>query len=223
MIRAGLFLICFVLTFALVPLVSSQAQPARPQDLQLTCDVDNARLLFQWGAVEGAQHYKHRLYIRGKRMLQGRTTETSVRLLLGAPEQKYTTKVRVKVNGRMSKWATVKTKCPPARERTVSFDFVSITRDTATVDIKWKGLPAYPVAKVYITAFPTENYRDCNYTRRVADSPGASNWSERFVFDGLCPDNGYMLELVVKHEELSDDPTDPYYYGLKREEFRTLP
>ncbi|MDE2858457.1 MAG: hypothetical protein OXN94_11475 [Chloroflexota bacterium] len=181
-------------------------------------------MFFQWRAVKGAKHYRYRLVADGQRRVNDRTKKTSVDLGAGEPGQTYTAKVRVKRKDGLSKWANVTAKCPaPAPSPSATFNFVSITSSSATVDIGWENVPAYPDASIMLWAYATENHLDCGRTERSTVHYTLNYIERRFEFDGLCPDNGYMLEFIIKHRIRSSGRIEIEYEGIKRERFRTLP
>ena len=193
-----------------------------PQDLQLKCDAGG--LFFQWRAVAGAKHYRYRLIAEnGKRLLQSRSTETSVHLGAGDPGRNYTARVRVKTKGDISEWASVTVKCPapapvPAHSPTpppaplVSISFFYIGRDTVIFDWNWKRLPA--AAKwIYISIRPDD---DENCDGRTEQYHALEEGKGSFSYASLCPDTSHHVEFAVEDKA-------GYLSFIKKERFRTLP
>ena len=211
MTKVKLFAICLALLFALVPLVSAQAPPA---DLQLKCDADG--LFFQWRAVEGAKHYRYRLINEdGKRVLQARTTKTSVILGAGQPGENYTAKVRVKTKGSISKWANATVKCPaPPPTPTVTVAINQIYSDRADIEWSWKDLPASTLDVAILMR--AKDTRGCGLThsKTIWPKPPPLEGEDSANYHPLCPDTEYYWAFVTRGRVLK---------WLKEVYFRTLP
>ncbi|MCY3796801.1 MAG: hypothetical protein OXG84_03265 [Chloroflexi bacterium] len=224
MTKALLFFVCASVMFALVPLAAAQPPPA---DLQLKCDADG--LFFQWRAVKKAQHYRYRLVADGERLINSRTKKTSIHLGTGDPGQEYTARVRVKRNGKLSKWSSVKTQCPaaaPILDPSATFTINDIGRhpkycdyanicDYASVEWSWKHLPA-STAFVVILMRPAEDYyHSCGRVfSRTYRLP--SEGKDAKVYYSLCPDTSYYWAFALQD-------TSGRIKFLEEARFRTLP
>ena len=173
-------------------------------------------MFFQWRAVEGAKHYRYRLIDEdGKRLLQARTTETSVHLGAGDAGQNYTAKVRVKLKNSISKWTSAKAKCP-AQAPAISFTFSvsKVTNESAVIDWSYQNMPA-STHEVFISMYP-EIDDTCDGHSESFGRPGflADTWSSRYYY--LCPDTSYYWAFRIVNERY-------YIETLGETLFRTLP
>lgn len=207
MTKALLFFVCASVMFALVPLAA--AQP--PADLQLKCDADG--LFFQWRAVKKAQHYRYRLVADGERLINSRTKKTSIHLGAGIPGQTYKARVRVKVKGGLSKWASVETKCSAASAPAVAVSITGIGRDRAKFEWNWKRLPASTAEIAFIMR--PEVYNGCGGFNSGIWPP-TSDGKETKFYHPLCPDTNYYWGFWILHKSSIIETLDE---GL----FRTLP
>lgn len=190
--------------------------PPPPADLQLKCD--STGLFFQWRAVEKAKHYRYRLIDEdGKRLLQARSSETSVHLGAGQPGENYTAKVRVKTKGSMSKWASATVKCPPLPGPTVTLTINQIYSDRADLEWSWKNLPASTL-DVAILMRPKDTGGGCywNHSRTIWPQPPPLEGKDAAKYHPLCSDTEYYWAFVT-HD------ASGILKWLKEEYFRTLP
>ena len=179
----------------------------------MKCDAGG--LFFQWRPVEGAAHYRYRLLSKGERILQSRTSNTSVHLGAGNSGQRYTARVRAKTDSGISKWASVKAKCPkatPTPAPSVSFSISYLSRDIVIFDWSWKRLPA-DTKWIYI-AIRADDDKDCDASIELFHpfEEGEGHKS----YQGLCPNTDHHLEFATV-DNLG------YFRSIKKEHFRTLP
>ena len=184
-----------------------------PADLQLKCDSDG--LFFQWRAVEGAKHYRYRLIDEdGKRLLQARTTKTSVNLGAGQPGENYTAKVRVKTKGSISKWANATVKCPAAAP--AQLPSVSIVVENhrwlgdVVIKLEWKNLPESTLETlVFVKPLDNDNCGSDGWTLYPRNEGRAEHY-----FQDFCPDTDYYVEFLYMDE-------NAYIHYLEEVRFRT--
>ena len=188
-------------------------KPPPPADLQLKCDSDG--LFFQWRAVESAKHYRYRLIgENGKRLLQARTTETSVHLGAGDAGQNYTAKVRVKLKNSISKWTSAQAKCPaPVPEVSFTFTVSKVTRDSAVIDWSYQNMPA-STREAYISMYPEVDDTCDGHSEGLGKPFEADTWASRYFW--LCPDTSYYWAFRIVNNM-------GYINTLGETLFRTLP
>ncbi|MCY3916752.1 MAG: fibronectin type III domain-containing protein [Chloroflexi bacterium] len=207
--------LCLALFFGLVPLAYSQPPP--PADPQLKCD--SSGLFLQWRAVEKARHYRYRLIDEdGKRLLQARTTNTSVNLGAGQPGENYTAKVRVKTKGSISKWASATVKCPaPPPAPAVTLTINQIYSDRADLEWTWKHLPASTV-DVAILMRPKDTDGNCSWihSRTIWPQPPPLEGKDAAKYYPVCSDTEYYWAFVIAD-------ASGILTWLKEEYFRTPP